>query len=113
MIGRRGVFQLTGKFITFEGPEGSGKTSVIKGIKQYFDDNKIGYIMDINAWAPTLIYRNVFLQFKDLNEYFINKAQENKALKTKPTSNWNCDTYNTQGLYDFLKDKTPNKPLSI
>jgi len=35
---------LNGKFITFEGPEGSGKTSVIKGIKQYFDDNKIDYI---------------------------------------------------------------------
>ena len=65
--------------------------------------------MDINAWAPTLIYRNVFLQFKDLNEYFIRKAQEIKALKTKPTSNWNCDTYNTQGLYDFLKDKKLKK----
>jgi dTMP kinase len=38
------VFKLNGKFITFEGPEGSGKTSVIKGIKQYFDDNKIDYI---------------------------------------------------------------------
>ena len=38
------MFKLNGKFITFEGPEGSGKTSVIKGIKQYFDDNKIDYI---------------------------------------------------------------------
>lgn len=35
---------MNGKFITFEGPEGSGKTSVIVGIKQYFDDNNIDYI---------------------------------------------------------------------
>jgi len=35
MIGRRGVFQLTGKFITFEGPEGSGKTSVIRAVKDF------------------------------------------------------------------------------
>lgn len=34
---RRGVFTLTGKFITFEGPEGSGKTSVIKAVKEYFE----------------------------------------------------------------------------
>lgn len=31
-------------FITFEGPEGSGKTSVIKGIRAYFEDNNIQYI---------------------------------------------------------------------
>ncbi len=35
---RRGVLTLTGKFITFEGPEGSGKTSVIKGVKAYFEE---------------------------------------------------------------------------
>lgn len=35
MVGRRGVFQLTGKFITFEGPEGSGKTSVIKAVRDF------------------------------------------------------------------------------
>lgn len=35
---------MNGKFITFEGPEGSGKTSVIEGIKAYFDANKIDYI---------------------------------------------------------------------
>ena len=38
------MLKLNGKFITFEGPEGSGKTSVIEGIKQYFDDNNIDYI---------------------------------------------------------------------
>ena len=35
---------MNGLFITFEGPEGSGKTSVIKGIKTYFEDNNIDYI---------------------------------------------------------------------
>ncbi len=29
---------MLGKFITFEGPEGSGKTSVIKRIKDYYED---------------------------------------------------------------------------
>jgi dTMP kinase len=29
------VLPLAGKFITFEGPEGSGKTSVIKGVKEF------------------------------------------------------------------------------
>lgn len=32
---------MTGKFITFEGPEGSGKTSVIEGVYNYF--TKKGY----------------------------------------------------------------------
>ncbi len=35
---------MNGKFITFEGPEGSGKTSVIEGIKKFFNDNNIDYI---------------------------------------------------------------------
>lgn len=38
------MLQLNGKFITFEGPEGSGKTSVIEGIKQFFTDNNIDFI---------------------------------------------------------------------
>lgn len=35
---------MNGLFITFEGPEGSGKTSVIKGIKAYFEESKIDFI---------------------------------------------------------------------
>lgn len=35
---------MNGKFITFEGPEGSGKTSVITGIKEYLDGLGINYI---------------------------------------------------------------------
>ena len=38
------MLQLNGIFITFEGPEGSGKTSVIEGIKQFFNDNNIDFI---------------------------------------------------------------------
>ena len=38
------MLQLNGIFITFEGPEGSGKTSVIEGIKQFFTDNNIDFI---------------------------------------------------------------------
>ena len=33
---------MTGKFITFEGPEGSGKTSVIKAVKDYLIFSGIG-----------------------------------------------------------------------
>jgi dTMP kinase len=40
----KGVFNVKGLFITFEGPEGSGKTSVIEGIKAYFNDLNIDYI---------------------------------------------------------------------
>jgi len=32
------VLILKGKFITFEGPEGSGKTSVITAVKKFFED---------------------------------------------------------------------------
>ncbi len=35
---------MNGLFITFEGPEGSGKTSVINGIKDYLDALNIDYI---------------------------------------------------------------------
>lgn len=33
----KGVFAVGGKFITFEGPEGSGKTSVIKAVHDYLE----------------------------------------------------------------------------
>ena len=65
--------------------------------------------MQVNSWAPTLIYRNDFSQFKDLNSYFIEKAEETKEKNSKVTTNWSCDTYNTHGLYDFLKDKKLKK----
>ena len=32
------------KFITFEGGEGSGKTTLINNLKNYFDEHKIDYI---------------------------------------------------------------------
>lgn len=35
---------MNGLFITFEGPEGSGKTSVINGIKAYFEENSVDFI---------------------------------------------------------------------
>lgn len=33
-----------GKFITFEGGEGAGKTTLIDSLKKYFDENNIDYI---------------------------------------------------------------------
>lgn len=38
------MFILIGKFITFEGPEGSGKTSVITGVKKYLEDAGHGLV---------------------------------------------------------------------
>jgi dTMP kinase len=38
------VLILKGKFITFEGPEGSGKTSVIIGVKEYFEKQGLNVI---------------------------------------------------------------------
>lgn len=35
---------MIGKFITFEGPEGSGKTSVITGVKKYLEDAGHGLV---------------------------------------------------------------------
>lgn len=35
---------MNGKFITLEGPDGSGKTSVMDGIKKFLDSNNINYI---------------------------------------------------------------------
>lgn len=36
---------MRGKFIVFEGSDGSGKTTILNNIKKYLDDNKIDYIM--------------------------------------------------------------------
>ena len=36
---------MRGKFITFEGPDGSGKGTIIKYVKKYLKKNKIDYIL--------------------------------------------------------------------
>jgi dTMP kinase len=36
---------MRGKFITFEGPDGSGKGTIIKYVKKYLEKNKIDYIL--------------------------------------------------------------------
>ena len=36
---------MTGKFITFEGPDGSGKGTIIKYVKKYLIENKIDFIL--------------------------------------------------------------------
>ncbi|HKL41461.1 MAG TPA: dTMP kinase [Clostridia bacterium] len=36
---------MKGKFITFEGPDGSGKGTIIKYVKKYLEKNKIDYIL--------------------------------------------------------------------
>ena len=69
--------------------------------------------MDINSWVPTLIYRNVLTQFTELNDYFIHKAKEIREKNPNPTTCWDCDTYNTQELYDFLNDEKLKEFISV
>lgn len=69
--------------------------------------------MDINSWVPTLIYRNVLTQFTGLNNYFIHKAKEIREKNPNPTTCWDCDTYNTQELYDFLNDENLKEFISV
>lgn len=69
--------------------------------------------MQINSWVPTLIYRNVFTQFTELNQYLIQKAKEVQKTNLKVKTNWNCDTFNTHELYDLLKDKKMKSFISL
>ena len=36
---------MQGKFIVFEGSDGSGKTTILKNVKKYLDDNNIDYLL--------------------------------------------------------------------
>lgn len=36
---------MQGKFIVFEGSDGSGKTTILKNVKKYLDDNNIDYVL--------------------------------------------------------------------
>lgn len=36
---------MQGKFIVFEGSDGSGKTTILNNVKKYLDENKIDYVM--------------------------------------------------------------------
>ncbi|HKM11078.1 MAG: dTMP kinase [Bacilli bacterium] len=56
-------------FISFEGPEGSGKTSVIKAICQFFDENKIDYLHTREPGGTPIAekIRNVVLDKQNTN----------------------------------------------
>lgn len=69
--------------------------------------------MQINSWVPTLIYKNVFLEFSKFNQYIITKAKEVQEQHIKVKTNWDCDTFNTYKLYDFLNDTKTKEFISI
>ena len=43
---------MRGKFITFEGPDGSGKGTLIKNIVQWFEEEKLDYILTKEPGSP-------------------------------------------------------------
>lgn len=43
---------MSGKFITFEGPDGSGKTTLVNGFKNYLDSQKIEYLATKEPGSP-------------------------------------------------------------
>ena len=60
----------------------------------------------IDVMFMNILYSNNLAQHRDTNEYFYKKVLEikekNKNVPQK--SEWICDTFNTDGLYDLDKD---------
>lgn len=61
--------------------------------------------MKIESWFPTLICKDRLDEFSKYNLYFESKAQDlKKNHNHSVTTNWQCDTFNTLGLYDQTRN---------
>jgi len=60
---------MKGKFITFEGPDGSGKGTIIKYVKKFLEKNKIDYILTREPGGIEISeeIREIILNKKHLN----------------------------------------------
>jgi uncharacterized protein (TIGR02466 family) len=59
----------------------------------------------IASWFPTFIYRNSLVAFSEMKESFVCRAYEIKEKYPNSKSKWNCDTYNTQNVYNLIDDE--------
>jgi uncharacterized protein (TIGR02466 family) len=72
--------------------------------------------MIINTWFPTLIGIDHLDQEKNFNQYLIDKAYEIKnQVGGSVTTTWKCDTFNTLGQWDHIKENDPvvNKLIDL
>jgi uncharacterized protein (TIGR02466 family) len=58
----------------------------------------------VNAWFPTLVYRNKLERFYEMNSSFIRRSYEIEKEYPDCKSNWYCNSYNTQNVYNLLDD---------
>jgi dTMP kinase len=81
---------MRGKFITFEGPDGSGKGTIIKYVKKYLIENKIDYILtrepggiNISENIRDIILNKENTEMDDITEALLYAASRRQHLVEK------------------------------
>jgi uncharacterized protein (TIGR02466 family) len=67
----------------------------------------------IESWFPTLIYSLRLDSLDRLNAELARTAYNIKQQYPNTNTDWRCDTYNTIGAYDAVKNSTPEVSLLI
>ena len=60
---------------------------------------------ELHSWFPTLIHKNTFQNFEELNSYFVKKVEALKVENSSVCTSWLCGTYNTHENYNLLEDQ--------